>query len=143
MTRSPVYAGLLLLNAAAFVFFGLKWLFTPVAMATGLGIQLTNADAITDAQAVYGGLELGVGIFLVVCALRPAMLFSGLLAATLALSGLGLCRGLGVVLATTHVTGATWQLLATDLTGATLNALALIVASRKLGITATTSDTAP
>ena len=133
MKKNLVYTGLLLLNAAAFVFFGLKWLFSPVVMATGLGIHLTNADAITDAQAVYGGLELGVGVFLVVCALKPAMQFAGLLAATLALSGLALCRGLGIVLATDHVTGATWQLLATDITGSTLNALTLIVASRRMG----------
>jgi hypothetical protein len=130
--RHPIYAVLLLLNAAAFGFFGVKWLLAPAAMATGLGIHLTNADAITDAQAVYGGLELGVGVFLAICAIRQTFQHAGLLAATLALSGLGLCRGLGILLSSQPVTGATWQLLTTDLLGAVLNAVALIVFSRQL-----------
>ena len=125
------YATILLLNAAAFGFFGVKWLLTPVAMASGLGIHLTNADAITDAQAVYGGLELGVAVFLAICALRPALKWAGLLAATLTLAGLGTCRGLGILLTPEHVTGATTQLLATDLGGAVLNGVALLFASRK------------
>ena len=131
MKKNLPYTILLLLNAAAFAVFGVKWFLGPVAMATPLGIQLTNADAITDAQAVYGGLELGVGLFLALCARRADLHRIGLLAATLALSGLGLCRGLGVLLSAQHVTGATWQLLATDLTGATLNGLALFFVSRQ------------
>lgn len=133
MKKVTGYQVLLLLNAAAFVFFGIKWFFSPVAMAGGLGIQLTNADAITDAQAVYGGLELGVGVFLGIGALRPAFLHAGLLVAALALSGLALCRGLGIVLSPAHVTGATTQLLVTDLTGALLNTLALVLFSRRAG----------
>lgn len=131
MKKNHVYAVLLLLNAAAFVFFGLKWLLSPEAMASGLGIRLTNADAVTDAQAVYGGLELGVGAFLGICALRQRLQHAGLLAATLALSGLALSRGLGIVLSAQAVTGATWQLLVTDITGSVLNATALVVAWRK------------
>lgn len=131
MRKNLGYTILLLLNAAAFVFFGVKWLLSPEAMASGLGIRLTNADAITDAQAVYGGLELGVGTFLGICGLRPRLQWAGLLAATLALSGLALSRGLGIVLAVQSVTGATWQLLITDITGATLNALVLGIAWRK------------
>lgn len=131
MNKSPVSAILLLLNAAAFAFFGVKWLLSPETMALGLGIHLTNADAITDAQAVYGGLELGVGVFLGICAVKKPMQHAGLLAATATLSGLALCRGLGIFLAHQHVTGATWQLLATDVTGATLNAIGLLLSARQ------------
>ncbi len=49
-------------------------------MATGLGIHLTNANAITNAQAVYGGLGLGIGLFLAICAARPGLQQAGLLA---------------------------------------------------------------
>ena len=45
-------AAILLVDAAAFALFGVKWLLSPTTMAAVLGIQLTNADAITDAQAV-------------------------------------------------------------------------------------------
>ncbi|MEO6954405.1 MAG: DUF4345 family protein [Polyangia bacterium] len=131
MSLHKGYAALLLLNAAAFVFFGIKWFLGPEAMALPLGIHLTNADAITDAQAVYGGLELGLGVFLTVCALRPTLQWAGLLAATLALLGLGTCRGLGVLLGAGHVTSATTRLLSTDLGGAVLNAAVLAFASRR------------
>jgi hypothetical protein len=45
-------------------------------------------------------------------------------------SGLGLCRGLGIVFSTQPVTGATWQLLATDVTGAVLNTIGPVLAWR-------------
>ena len=65
------------------------------------------------------------------CALRARLQWSGLLAATLALAGLGACRGLGILMTQSHVTGATTQLLVTDMTGAALNGLALFFASRR------------
>lgn len=130
MKNSRAHAVILLLNAAAFGFFGLKWLFSPAAMAGPLGILLTNADAVTDAQAVYGGLELGLGIFLAYCASKPAHRQIGLLAATLALGGLGLSRLAGVAMVPGQVTGATLQLLSTDLFGAVLNGVFLFGASR-------------
>lgn len=77
-----------------------------------------------------GGLELGVGLFLALCAARPALQTAGLLAASLALSGLALTRGAGVLLSATAVTGATWQLLTTDLIGAVLNTTVLLFALR-------------
>jgi hypothetical protein len=130
MKANVAYSILLLLNAAAFMFFAVKWIVTPVVMATGLGIQLTNADAITDAQAVYGGLEFGAGAFLALCALRRSMTHTGLIAATFMLSGLALARSTGILLAAEHVTGATWQLLITDAIGATLNLVALLFSIR-------------
>jgi hypothetical protein len=128
--KNQIYAALLLLNAAAFVFFGLKWFFSTQAMAGELGIQLTSADAITDAQAIYGGLELGVGAVLAVCALHRPLQRAGLLTAALTLSGLALTRSAGILLATQAVTQATWKLLTTDILGAVLNSTAAIVAWR-------------
>jgi hypothetical protein len=100
-------------------------------MAGPLGIHLGNADAITDAQAVYGGLELGLGAFLAVCAFRPDLRWAGLIAATLTLGGLALARSIGVLMVHTPITGATRQLLATDLGGTVLNAVVLVMAARR------------
>ena len=115
------------MNAAAFLFFAIKWFFSTVAMAKALGIELTSADAITDAQAVYGGLELGAGLFLAICAARPQLTRTGVLAATLMLGGLFAMRGLGIAIASQPVTIETWKLLSTDFLGTALNG-ALFVA---------------
>jgi hypothetical protein len=120
----------LCLNAAAFGFFGVKWLMDPAGMAGPLGIVLSNADALTDAQAVYGGLELGLGLYLAWCALRQPLRFGGLLAATLALAGLGLSRLAGIVAVAGPISHATTQLLATDLVGIAVNAIALVLYAR-------------
>ena len=131
MKLSRLDAVVLLLNAVAFGAFAVQWLFTTTTMAHGLGIELTNADAITDAQAIYGGMELGAGVFLAICALRPNLQRTGLLAATLLLGGLGCCRALGIAMAATPVTVATWKLLSTDALGTVVNGVTLFIASRR------------
>jgi hypothetical protein len=129
--RNPrLHSVVLLLNAASFCFFGVRWFLTPHVMSQPLGIVLTNADAVTDAQAVYGGLELGVGLFLAYCATRPHLRHVGLLASTLTLTGLGLTRLIGVAMSATPVTGATTQLLATDWLGIVLNSVVCFFGSR-------------
>lgn len=125
MKIEKVAVTFLLLNAAAFGFFGVKWLMNPMAMAGPLGIILSNADAITDAQAIYGGLELGVAVFLVCCAFRQPLRFAGLLAATLVLTGLGLSRLVGILTVSGPITHVTTELLTTDLVGIAINAIVL------------------
>jgi Domain of unknown function (DUF4345) len=121
--------GVLVLGALGFSAFGLQWLARPMAMAQPLGIVLTNGDAVSDARAVYGGLELGLGLFLGY-SLSAARRSQGLAAATLALLGLGLARLTGILLAPDGVSGATFQLLATDLGGTALCAAAFLVSRR-------------
>ena len=117
----------LALAALGFIAFGLQWLARPVVMAQPLGITLGNGDATSDARAVYGGMELGLGVFFVYCLLSARRRTLGLAGATLVMLGLGLSRLLGIVLDPHGVTGATHQLLATDLGGAALCAVALFV----------------
>lgn len=125
-----VSIGLLGLGSLAFIAFGIQWLAAPQTMAQPLGIVLTNADATSDARAVYGGLEIGIGLFLAYCALSAATRRTGLVAGMLALFGLGLARLAGIVVAPEAVSGGTHQLLAMDLGGAVLFAVGVIVARR-------------
>jgi hypothetical protein len=130
MKRADAFAAAVLsLGALAFAVFGVKWLVDPVAMAQPLGIVLTNGDATSDARAVYGGMELGLGVFLAFCGIASSRRALGLTAATMVLGGLGLSRLTGI-LAAGGVTGGTHALLATDLCGTTLCAVALIVFRR-------------
>lgn len=130
MKKSEIFPlVVLVLGAIGFALFGVKWLVNPTGMATPLGIILTNGDATSDARAVYGGMELGLGLFLAYSAIAPARRTQGLAAAAITLAGLGLSRSIGI-LAAGAVTSGTYALLATDLIGTTLCATAFLV-SRK------------
>jgi hypothetical protein len=119
--------GTLCLGAVAFWAFGLQWLAHPVVMAQPLGIVLTNGDATSDARAVYGGLELGLGLFLVYSCWAPQRRTQGLAAGALTLLGLGTARLAGILLAPEGVSGETLKLLATDFAGVALFAAAFYV----------------
>ena len=118
------------LGALGFAIFGVQWLADPAAMAQPLGILLTNGDATSDARAVYGGLEIGFGLFLAYSAWSPARRTQGLAAGALVLGGLGLARIAGVLLAPGGAGHATSMLLITDLTGITLFVVAFLVSRR-------------
>lgn len=118
------------LASLAFIAFAVQWLLDPVGMARVLGIILTNGDSTSDARAVYGGLELGLGIFIAYCTWSPARRPQGLAAAALTLWGLGLSRFVGIQLAPDGVSGATWQLLTMDLIGAVCCSLTFVVSRR-------------
>ncbi|MEO7113795.1 MAG: DUF4345 family protein [Polyangiaceae bacterium] len=130
MKKSEIFPlVMLVLGAIGFALFGVKWLVNPTGMATPLGIILTNGDATSDARAVYGGMELGLGLFLAYSAIAPARRTQGLAAAAITLAGLGVSRSIGII-AAESVTSGTYALLATDLTGTVLCIAAFLV-SRK------------
>jgi hypothetical protein len=118
------------LAALGFAAFGLQWLAHPAVMAEPLGITLGNGDATSDARAVYGGLELGLGIFFAYSLWSPGRRTQGLVGATMVMLGLGLSRLGGTLVEAHGVSEATYRLLATDLGGCALCAAALWVSQR-------------
>jgi hypothetical protein len=60
--------GKLFVQFTAFLYIGLGLLFmlNPAGMASGLGFENLNKNALTDIMATYGGLELGLGIFILI-----------------------------------------------------------------------------
>ena len=83
---SPLSAVALALGAAGFVGFGLALLVAPGLLAL-VDVAAPTATARSDLRAVYGGLELGVGVFLAACARRPGWHRAGLTAQALAMGG--------------------------------------------------------
>jgi hypothetical protein len=79
--------GLLFSCALVFIVVGAGFLLIPVQYAHVLEISLPTAMARTDVRATYGGLELGFGIFLVLCAFRPEWIRPGLWALALSTGG--------------------------------------------------------
>lgn len=86
----------LLVTAIVFAGFGLWLLIYPEAVST-LGVELLNPSARIEIRSFYGGLEIGLGAFLLYCARSPSLelLKAGLLAAGLALGGVSIGRLFG------------------------------------------------
>ena len=88
---------LLGLSGSGLALYGLWCLADPhagVAGTTGLG--LVSAPATVEAMAMYGGLSTGLGVFLLLGALRPAWTVPALGALALTFGALGLARLAGM-----------------------------------------------
>lgn len=89
--------GLVFANGILFIGFGLGFMIAPACFsALFTGAQLTTASAIIDVRATYGGMALGLGIWLVVCARQDIRL--GLIGAFAVLTSIVLTRLVGIVL---------------------------------------------
>src|SRR6478736_235157 len=82
----------LALCAFGFLAFGLWLLVDPAGALGKIGIEARNATGLVELRAFYGGMELGLGLFLAWCALRPEWRQAGLWLVLLANGGAGLAR---------------------------------------------------
>lgn len=78
--------------------FGLAFTLRPVAMAALVEIPLASPTARIDFSATYGGFELGVASYLVICARRATWVRPGLMLSGSALAGFAAVRLLGILL---------------------------------------------
>ncbi len=89
---------ILLAVLAAFVLLaGVGCLVAPSLFAQQAQFQ-TTPSALTEIRAFYGGLQFGIGLFLVWCLRVPDRTSQGLLLGGLAVGGAGLARIFGVLL---------------------------------------------
>ena len=86
----------LVLLGLIFAGFGVAFLLWPSQMAMRVGIPLVTMAGTTDVRALYGGLEIGLGVFFAITAASRAWRVPGLLAAFCALAGMGLDCQIGV-----------------------------------------------
>lgn len=86
------------LGAAALIFaaFGVALLAAPGLLAV-VDIVPATPSARSDVRGVFGGMELGIGAFLGLCAWRPAWRRAGLAAQALALGGVAAGRLVSLV----------------------------------------------
>jgi Domain of unknown function (DUF4345) len=88
----------LVLIALTYAGFGFMFLFNPDAWSGIVSISFTTPAGRTDFRATYGGLEFGIGIFLLLCALRREFVRVGLFAAACALVAMATARSTGLLL---------------------------------------------
>ena len=110
----------LTLSSLAFAVFGVLYCLNPIGMAGKVGISLGGTGAIIDVQGMYGGLEIGLGCFLALCAMRIERVRLGLLAGALALGCIALSRTLAIA-RFGMPDGSVAALLGLDYLGAILN----------------------
>lgn len=107
------------LIAFTFIAVGVGFLVAPVACAVSVDLGLPTATARTDVRATYGGLDLGIGLFLALCVRRREWLRPGLVAVGLALAGFAAGRLIGLA-AEGSLSPLLWGLLAIEVPGSAL-----------------------
>lgn len=96
-TASPFDRILLAVLTAFVLLAAIGCLVAPASFAQQAGYS-TTPSALTEIRAFYGGLQLGIGLFLAWCLRVPDRVLHGLLLGALAVGGAGLARTFGVVM---------------------------------------------
>ncbi len=111
-------------SALTFLGFGVAFAACPTEMAAVVEIDATSPMARADIRAMYGGLEIGIGLILALCATRDRHVVHGVLLSTLALAAMASMRGLGV-LCDAEQPPLTYLLWLSEIFGAGVGVLAL------------------
>lgn len=90
---------LLILAGIGFLGFGLWLLIDPAGGLAKVGIAGSTPTGRIELRAFYGGMEIGLGAFLIACAMRPEWQVAGLWLVLLANGGTALARLIGIGLA--------------------------------------------
>jgi hypothetical protein len=89
---------LVVLAGLGFLGYGIAFLIAPEATLAGAGMQLTGTGAVVELRAFYGGLEIGLGVWLVVAGFRDRPLRPALWLTLASNGGIGGSRLLGLAL---------------------------------------------
>ncbi len=98
--RSPVrLLGVtsILLGACLTGGLGLLYLLHPDALRDRAGISPDSPSALAEIRSTYGGLHVGIALFLLACAAREGRRRAGLLFCGLAFAGAGIARVAGIL----------------------------------------------
>lgn len=82
----------LILTGALFLGFGAYYMVTPEVLAEMAGVTATSATGVVELQAMYGGLQIAVGVIALLAAFSAVWQRAGLLAVLIVYAGLGLVR---------------------------------------------------
>jgi hypothetical protein len=107
-----------------FLYFGILLYVRPAALSDTVPLQLTDPTAVAEIRAFYGGLEIGLGAFIVAAGIIRAFLCPGLWLLFAISAGLTLGRITGI--AVDHASGSfIFIALAVESAGVILSGVAL------------------
>jgi len=89
---------LVVLAGLGFLGYGIAFLIAPEAMLAGAGMQLTRTGAVVELRAFYGGLEIGLGLCLLVAGFQDRLIRPALWLTLASNGGIGGSRLLGLAL---------------------------------------------
>ena len=112
------------LYGAMFLYFGVLLFVKPTALSDALPVELVGPVAVAEIRAFYGGLEIGLGIFLLAAGFRREMLRAGLWLLLLISAGLTLGRSAGIAI-DRAVDSFLFVALAVELAGVALSAISI------------------
>ncbi len=78
--------------------FGVAMLIVPAQLLAPVGLEIEGGAAFTEIRAFYGGLEIGLGLALLFCLLRPALHRQGLQLSALCYGCVALTRAASMLL---------------------------------------------
>jgi hypothetical protein len=116
---------LLVISGLIFSGYGLACFLNPQLPAGLAGLVIASGDGFAEIGAMYGGLQLGVGIFCLLCAARRDYTRPGLVLLVLGIGCLAVTRLISAWDADWAVGGYTWGAAAYEFTTAMLAATAL------------------
>jgi len=87
----------LALSGAFVLLAGVACVVDPASFSQQAGLSATPS-ALTEIRAFYGGLQVGVGCFLIWCVRQRTLTFAGLLLVAFAVGGAGVARALGMLI---------------------------------------------
>ncbi|MEX2556331.1 MAG: DUF4345 domain-containing protein [Actinomycetota bacterium] len=97
------------IGGAVFLVFGLLYAVSPETLTDPSGFGPLAPEALTDLRATYGGLQLGIGAFLIWAAYDAARHHAGLMLLAVTISAVAASRAFGLIVdgeATAGMVGA-------------------------------------
>lgn len=85
-----------------FIGFGFSYLFFPTEMIALTGMEIQTATAKTDVWAIYSGIQIGFGSYLILCSRYTELYKAGLLSIVFILGGVAIGRTLGILIYEAH-----------------------------------------
>lgn len=112
------------LTSLIFAGFGVAFLLAPAALLATLGIDLGGATGVVEIRAVYGGMNLGLGLYGLAALRKPTQRMPAAQVLALVLATIAAARLLGVLLAPSAVAADIWVFFAMEAVGAAATGIA-------------------
>ncbi|MFT4520647.1 MAG: hypothetical protein ACI9JM_003051 [Halioglobus sp.] len=116
---------ILWLSTLSFISYGLMCLFSPETPANYAGLSVVNGNGYAELGAMYGGLQTGFGVFLLLGALRSDLYRAALTSLVVIVGGLALGRLYSTLTGDEAVGGYTYGAMAYEFATAILAGVAL------------------